>query len=68
MLSLKQGHFQDAVIFHMRAYDVSISAGDTEGTSEALDFMSDAYLKSGDEKKAEEMMKKKADLEKEKKK
>ena len=68
MLSLKQGHFQDAVIFYMRAYDVSSNSGDTEGTSEALDFMSDAYRKSGDEKKAEEMMKKKADIEKEKKK
>ncbi|MFZ3123280.1 MAG: tetratricopeptide repeat protein [Thermodesulfovibrionales bacterium] len=68
MLSLKQGHFQDAAIFYMRAYDVSSNAGDTEGTSEALDSLSDAYRKSGDDKKAEEMMKKKADLEKEKKK
>jgi len=67
-LSLKQGHFQDAVTFYMRAYDVSSSAGDTEGTSEVLDFMSDAYRKSGNEEKAEEMMKKKADMEKEKKK
>ena len=64
MLSLKQGHFQDAAIFYMRAYDVSSNAGDTEGTSEALDSLSDAYRKSGDDKKAEEMMKKKADLEK----
>ncbi|MDP3260549.1 MAG: tetratricopeptide repeat protein [Thermodesulfovibrionales bacterium] len=64
MLSLKQGHFQDAVIFHMRAYDVSSNAGDTEGTSEALDSLSDAYRKSGDDKKAEEMMKKKVGLEK----
>lgn len=68
MLSLKQGHFQDAAIFYMRAYDVSSNAGDTEGTSEALDSLSDAYRKSGDDKKAEEMMKKKAGLEKEKKK
>lgn len=67
-LSLRQGHFQDAVMFYMRAYDVSSNAGDTEGASEALDSMSDAYRKSGDEKKAEEMMKKKADMEKEKKK
>jgi len=64
MLSLKQGQFQDAVIFYMRAYDVSSSAGDTEGTSEALDSMSDAYRKSGNEKKAEEMMEKKTDMEK----
>lgn len=68
MLSLKQGHFQEAAIFYMRAYDVSSNAGDTEGTSEALDSLSDAYRKSGDDKKAEEMMKKKAGLEKEKKK
>ena len=68
MLSLKQGHFQDAAIFYLRAYDVSSNAGDTEGTLEALDSLSDAYRKSGDDKKAEEMMKKKADLEKEKKK
>jgi len=68
MLSLKQGHFQDAVIFYMRAYDVSSNVGDTEEASEALNSMSDAYRKSGNEKKAEEMMKKKADMEKEKKK
>jgi tetratricopeptide (TPR) repeat protein len=68
MLSLKQGHFQDAVIFYMRAYDVSSSAGDAEGILEALDSMSDAYRKSGNEKKAEEIMKKKADMGKEKKK
>ena len=43
----------------MRAYDVSSNAGDTEGTSEALDSLSDAYRKSGDDKKAEEMMKRK---------
>ena len=68
MISLKQGHFQDAVMFYIRAYDVSSNAGDMEGTSEALDFMSDAYRKSGDEKKAVEMLEKKADMEKEKKK
>ncbi|OGW57845.1 MAG: hypothetical protein A2Z09_03655 [Nitrospirae bacterium RBG_16_43_8] len=68
MLSLKQGHFEDAVMFYMRAYDVSSNAGDMDGTSEALDFMSDAYRKSGDEKKAVEMLEKKADVEKEKKK
>ncbi|MBI1812085.1 MAG: tetratricopeptide repeat protein [Nitrospirae bacterium] len=68
MLSLKQGHFQDAAIFYLRAYDVSSNAGDTEGTSEALDSLSDAYRKSDDDKKAEEILKKKANLEKEKKK
>ena len=67
-LSLKQAHFQDAVIFYARAYDVSINAGDKEGAVEALDSLSDAYRKSGDGKKAEELLKKKADLEKEKKK
>ena len=68
MLSLKQGHFQEAAIFYLRAYDVSSNAGDTEGALEALDSLSDAYQKSGDDKKAEEMMKKKVGLEKEKKK
>jgi len=68
MLSSNQEHFHDAAIFYMRAYDVSSNAGDTEGALEALDSLSDAYRKSGDEKKAEEMMKKKADIEKEKKK
>jgi tetratricopeptide (TPR) repeat protein len=68
MVSLKQASFPDAVMFYMRAYDVSSNAGDTEGASEALDSLSDAYRKSGDGKKAEELLKKKADLEKEKKK
>ena len=68
MLSSNQEHFHDAAIFYMRAYDVSSNAGDTEGALEALDSLSDAYRKSGDEKKAEEMMKKKADIEKETKK
>jgi len=68
MLSLKQGDFPDSVMFYMRAYDVSSSAGDTEGVLEALDSLSDAYRKSGDEKKSDEMLKKKAVIEKEKKK
>jgi tetratricopeptide (TPR) repeat protein len=68
MLALKQASFPDAVMFYMRAYDVSSNAEDKEGVLEALDSMSDVYRKSGNEKKAEEMMKKKADLEKEKKK
>ncbi|MDI6745070.1 MAG: tetratricopeptide repeat protein [Thermodesulfovibrionales bacterium] len=64
MLSLKQGNLTDAVMFYMRAYDVSSNAGDKEGVLEALDSLSDAYRKSGNEKKAEEMMEKKADMEK----
>jgi tetratricopeptide (TPR) repeat protein len=64
MLFLKQRHFQDAAIFYMRAYDVSSNAEDAEGASEALDSLSDAYRKSGDDKKAEEILKKKDGIEK----
>jgi len=67
-LSSKQEKYQDAITFYMRAYDVSSSAGDVDGALEALDALSDAYRKSGDEKKAEEMLKKKSDIKIEKKK
>jgi len=67
-LSMKQAHFQDAVMFYMRAYDVSSNAGDMEGIVQALDSLADAYRKSGNDKKAGEMIQKKADMEREKKK
>lgn len=63
-LSLKYGHLQDAINFYMRAYNVSSNADDIEGAITAIESLSDAYKKSGDEKNAEEILKKKSDLEK----
>lgn len=63
-LSLKYGHLQDAINFYMRAYNVSSNADDIEGALAAIESLSDAYKKSGDEKNAEEILKKKSDLEK----
>jgi len=63
-LSLNNGYFQDAINFYMRAYEVSKNAGDTEDALKALELLSDAYKKSGNEKKAEEVLKEKNDLKK----
>jgi len=63
-LSLKYGRLQDAVNFYMRAYNVSMNAGDMEGASKAAGSLADAYRKSGDDKKAEEILKKKSEFEK----
>lgn len=63
-LSLKYGRLQDAVNFYIRAYTVSRTAGDMEGASKAAASLADAYRKSGDDKKAEEILKIKSDLDK----
>ncbi len=62
-LALKHGHLQDAVNFYMRAYNVSSHADDIEGALKAIESLADVYKKSGDEKNAEEILKKKTDLE-----
>ena len=56
-LSLKYGRLQNAINFYMRAYNVSRNAGDMEGASKAAGALADAYRKSGDDKKAEEILK-----------
>ncbi|TAL22083.1 MAG: tetratricopeptide repeat protein [Nitrospirae bacterium] len=65
-VSLKYGRLQDAVNFYIRAYTVSGTAGDMEGASKAAGSLSEAYRKSGDDKKAEEILKTKSDLDKKK--
>ncbi|MDO9287624.1 MAG: tetratricopeptide repeat protein [Thermodesulfovibrionales bacterium] len=63
---LKYGRLQDAVNFYIRAYTVSRTAEDIEGASKAAESLADAYRKSGDDKKAEEILKTKMPLDKKK--
>ncbi len=60
-IALKQLNYGDAISFYKRAYDVSSSAGDVAGALVAIDSLAEAYKKSGDDKNAEEIMKKKTD-------
>ena len=63
---LKYGRLQDAVNFYIRAYTVSRTDEDMEGASKAAESLADAYRKSGDDKKAEEILKTKMPLDKKK--
>lgn len=65
-LSLKYGRLQNAINFYMRAYNVNRNAGDMEGASKAARSLADAYKKSGDDKKAEEILKTNMTLDKKK--
>ena len=65
-LSLKYGRLQDAVNFYIRAYTVSRTAGDMEGALKAAGSLDDAYRKSGDDKKAEGILKTNMPLDKKK--
>ncbi|MBI4684184.1 MAG: tetratricopeptide repeat protein [Nitrospirae bacterium] len=56
-LYFRNGDYDNAIDFYIRAYNVSRSADDTAGTSQAAEFISDAYKKSGHDKKAEEILK-----------
>lgn len=64
MLSLNEGNAQDAVSYFIREYEVSSAAEDIDGAVSALDSIADAYKKTGSNQKAEEILKKKAELEK----